>query len=216
MSSNTDIHERWCRFKEFKDGGWDSWVSDYQEIVNWVQEVRRKLKQTPDEPFPPSFLERLILDKNNGISKSGRSHFTKSRFYRLSGSSEFCDVLRRLILNPTSACFRDFETAWRTHSGKGSDNPLLRNRCLAACTLRVSSTVDRRSFEKLYKWCCKEKIIKGKPLANDWFKKNEFLLGQLHRQLEHELNEEEKKDRAFILNTFVWWLYKYDMPKAKS
>lgn len=118
---------------------------------------------------------------------------------------QFLSDLESLIVNPNFETYQVFKKTW-SDQGK-SNNPVLINRVVAACTLDVSTTVDSGKFNQVFNWLMREKIIPIYPdsEAQDWFSKNQFLMKILKQVFSEEIQNQETDE--FYLSQFVWELY---------
>ncbi len=182
------------------------WHNAYEKFYDEVREIKTRIQDgtrlsQSDEPF----LKQLLYEKNNGIASRGQSVLSSKDFDSFIRDKNFITVLERFILNPLKNEYKNLGNTWV--SLKGSNNPVLVNRIAAACTLKVSTTVDSKKFNQVFRWLTKEKIIPEYPsdAEQDWYSKNVFLLLKLKEEFQPELDDSQTDE--FYLSQFVWVLY---------
>lgn len=182
------------------------WNKAYKKFYSQVERIRERLKSgealsNQDE----SFLRELLYNLDNGIASRGQSVLSIDNFKDFIKNKQFLSALECLIVDPNIETYQSFKKAW-SDQGK-SNNPVLINRVVAACTLDVSTTVDSGKFDQVFNWLIREKIIPIYPDKNDqdWFSKNQFLMRILKQIFSEELQNQETDE--FYLSQFVWELY---------
>ena len=193
-----------------------SWHDNYKAFYEEVEDIRDRINKG-ESSFPDTdraFLRKLLYEKKNGVASRGQSILSDNNFKLFIEKKEFISSLQKLILEPNKQNWKDFGTVWSDQ--KKGNRPLLVNRVAAACTLKVSTTVDVTRFYQVFKWLMDEKIIEPTEeelkKMPDWFSINQFLMEFMHREFSGEL-EKNKNDPAnnkidkFYLSMFVWRLY---------
>ncbi len=183
------------------------WHDSYKEFCDEVEAMRQRIQDGQGlDKNDDEFLDRLLRKQNNGIADKSRS-YVRGNFQTFIGNNDFLSTLSDFIVCPTKESFEKFQNAWN-EQGVGN-NPVLVNRVAAACTREVSTTVDVGRFEQVFNWLIKEDIISSYPADQDqdWFAKNKFLLSELKRKFQDELENGETDE--FYLSIFVWRLYEH-------
>ncbi|WP_174493732.1 McrB family protein [Acinetobacter sp. Marseille-Q1623] len=182
------------------------WNKAYKNFYSQVEEIRERLKSgeilsNQDE----SFLRELLYNLDNGIASRGQSVLSNENFINFLKNKQFLSALESLIVNPNIETYQNFNKVW-SDEGK-SNNPVLINRVVAACTLDVSTTVDAGKFNQIFNWLMREKIIPIYPdsEAQDWYSKNYYLMAILKKVFSEEIQNQETDE--FYLSQFVWELY---------
>lgn len=183
------------------------WHDAYLKFYGQVRGIRERIQagQGLSSQSDEAFLKQLLYEKSNGIASRGQSVLSNDNFQSFIKNDEFISSLEQFILTPNKDNFREFGEAW---SGQGkSNNPVLINRVAAACTLKVSTTVDSRKFDQVFSWLIREGIISSYSAEEeqDWFSKNLFLMKSIKDEFSDELRD--KKTDKFYLSLFVWLLY---------
>ena len=182
------------------------WNKAYKNFYSQVEKIRERLKSgevlsNQDE----SFLRELLYNLDNGIASRGQSVLSNDNFINFIKNKQFLSALESLIVNPNIETYQSFKKTW-SDEGK-SNNPVLINRVVAACTLDVSTTVDSGKFNQVFNWLMREKIIPIYPdsEAQDWYSKNYYLMEILKKVFSEEIQNQETDE--FYLSQFVWELY---------
>ena len=182
------------------------WNKAYKIFYSQVEKIRERLKSeevlsNQDE----SFLRELLYNLDNGIASRGQSVLSNDNFINFIKNKQFLSALESLIVNPNIETYQRFKKTW-SDEGK-SNNPVLINRVVAACTLDVSTTVDSGKFNQVFNWLMREKIIPIYPdsEAQDWYSKNYYLMEILKKVFSEEIQNQETDE--FYLSQFVWELY---------
>ncbi|MFF0999663.1 McrB family protein [Proteus mirabilis] len=184
----------------------NGWHKAYRDFYSQVAQIRERI--TSGEGLSQNdeaFLKQLIYEKSNGIASRGQSVLSNDNFQSFIKNKNFISALEKFILIPNSENFTIFSDTW-SNQGK-SNNPVLVNRVVAACTLEVSTTVDSGKFNQVFSWLIREGIIPVYPTEENqsWFAKNIFLLKSIKSEFDNELRE--GKTDEFYLSQFVWVLY---------
>ncbi len=182
------------------------WHDAYKEFYDQVQKRRTEINngQHLSAVGDRNFLERLLYEKSNGIASRGRSVLSKENFEIFIQNKDFLDALENLMLNPNIDTYKKFEETWQNQGM--SNNPVLINRTVAACTLDVSTAADSSKFNQVFYWLVHEEIINySSEQPQDWFSKNKFLMNFIKEEFKDDLNS--KKTDEFYLSQFVWNLY---------
>ena len=185
-----------------------SWHDNYQAFYEEVEETRDRINKgeslSPDTD--EDFLWKLLGEKANGVASKGQSILGMENFEQFIEDEKFRLSLQQLIVEPNKQNWEKFGKAWEDQD-KGN-RPLLVNRVAAACTLNVSTTVDEPKFNQVFKWLMDEKIINpSKEDIENWFSKNQFLMGLMHKEFSEETDKKEID--KFYLSMFVWCLWEY-------
>ncbi len=198
----------------------DGWLQRYIAFTNDVEKIREALNrglfvqdkmayigtsfENEGDPWP-AFARQLLYEKDNGISSRGRSTLREDNLERFTKDEHFISALSALIKEPTKANVVTFEKAWEDTRQKcgANRNPLLVNRTLAACTTKVSSTVNGPAFDSVYGWLVKEEVLPehSNPEAG-WYDKNVQVMDLLRASFAEELGKGETSEQ--LLSIFVW------------
>lgn len=182
------------------------WNKAYKNFYSKVEKIRERIKSGKGlSNHDESFLRELLYNLDNGIASRGQSVLSNQNFIDFIKNRQFLSDLESLIVNPNFETYQVFKKTW-SDQGK-SNNPVLINRVVAACTLDVSTTVDSGKFNQVFNWLMREKIIPIYPdsEAQDWFSKNQFLMKILKQVFSEEIQNQETDE--FYLSQFVWELY---------
>ena len=183
------------------------WHDAYRDFYGQVEKIREGIKSGEgSSQTDEAFLKQLLYEKNNGIASRGQSVLSNNNFQSFIKNKDFISALEEFIQTPDKKeNFQKFDAAWSAQ-GK-SNNPVLVNRVAAACTLKVSTTVDSGKFNQVFSWLIREGIIPAYPAGEDqdWFSKNCFLLEIIKDEFSDELRD--NKTDEFYLSQFVWKLY---------
>ena len=182
------------------------WNKAYKNFYSKVEKIRERIKSGEGlSNHDESFLRELLYNLDNGIASRGQSVLSNQNFIDFIKNRQFLSDLESLIVNPNFETYQVFKKTW-SDQGK-SNNPVLINRVVAACTLDVSTTVDSGKFNQVFNWLMREKIIPIYPdsEAQDWFSKNQFLMKILKQVFSEEMQNQETDE--FFLSQFVWELY---------
>ena len=198
------------------------WLTEYKAFTAEVKTVGNALRngsdikdastytgtrfQENDQPFQ-IFARHLIYERNNGISSRGQSVLSDDDFRSFLESDKFVTALAELIKNPSMGAFEAFAAAWQ---GEGkTSNPLLINRTLAACTLDVSTTVNRSNFETVFWWLVQEKLISAPSETPEkpgtWYSRNVHLMAALKEHFDKEMTQGNTDEHQ--ISIFVWELF---------
>lgn len=167
-------------------------------------------------------LQVLFYDITNGISGRGQSVLSQENLKRLQDDPEFIKLVSEMIrigeedIQEIKEKEQAITNKWENFVGH--KNPVLLNRFIAACTNKVSTTVDADKFNKVVNWLRTEKICEeGKlPTSGTWIEQNATLM----ELFEKELNNGSCDDYdTYWRNMFVWIIYeniadKFQMKKA--
>lgn len=196
------------------------WKTDYQSFVEDIRRIREALNSEDgvlgltdpmayqgttfegNESFK-KFAQKLLYDKENGISSRGQSVLSGINFEKFIADQNFTYTLENLVKEPTYENYQRFREAWRDQ--EAGNNPVLINRTLAACTTKVSTTVDEGKFNQVYAWMVEEGLLPGYEGEQDWYHRNIHLMKHLHQEFADELTEDTID--PYWLSMFVWELY---------
>jgi|GEM_PF-463573 len=198
------------------------WHDDYTEFTGEVAQIRKALWSTnlqdpatyTDTSFAlegdpwRAFAKRLLYEKANGISSRGQSVLSDENFKLFIEEPRFIEALQRLIKTPDRESFSNYWEAWEATRRKcgANGNPLLINRTLAACTTRVSSTVNQQNFDTVYRWLVKEGVIEIHPAPSaGWYDRNVQVMDFLRQEFAEDLAKGETSEP--LLSMFVWYLF---------
>ena len=182
------------------------WNKAYKNFYSKVEKIRERIKSGEGlSNHDESFLRELLYNLDNGIASRGQSVLSNQNFIDFIKNRQFLSDLESLIVNPNFETYQVFKKTW-SDQGK-SNNPVLINRVVAACTLNVSTTVDSGKFNQVFNWLMREKIIPIYPdsEAQDWYSKNYYLMEILKKVFSEEIQNQETDE--FYLSQFVWELY---------
>jgi 5-methylcytosine-specific restriction protein B len=181
------------------------WCKNYQKFYETVERRRERIKSGEGlSQNDEIFLNQLLYEKSNGIAHRGRSVLKKETFQDFIRDKDFISALEQFILTPDIEDYIRFRDTWFAKSE--TKHHLRINRVAAACTLKVSTTVDEEKFDQVFKWLEGEKIIPVYDGEKNWFSKNIFLMDEIKDKFSVEL--QNKETDAFYLSKFVWLLYK--------
>lgn len=191
------------------------WYEDYKEFSGDVEKIRNNLASTglreqatyngtsfegSTNPFD-RFIERLIYTKSNGIASRGQSVLSSDNLNMFKSTNGFDDIITKIIDTPNFDTYNKFKEWWIAR--KVGYHRVLINRAIAACTTKVSTTVDEGKFNQIFYWLQKEELIdKYQSTEQDWFNKNTFVVDQLDKQLKDVDGFDE-----YWRGIFVWELY---------
>lgn len=158
----------------------------------------------------PSFLTKLLYDRSNGISSRGQSVLSNANLEKAKADISLKNLLKKIILNPNSTNFEEFEKWWKDLIG--ANNPVLINRAFAACSPKtLTSTVDNGKFLHVIKFLKSECDFQFVRDGNNWIDYNEMVTEWLDNVLSSELasysTELEKNNWR---NIFYWMLFEFD------
>ena len=185
----------------------EDWHDSYKEFYDDVEKTRTKIGigYRLHNESDAAFLEKLLYEKENGVSSIGQSSWKKEDFQLFVRNENFLSSLEALILDPNKDNWINFGNVW--YSQKGYNNPARVNRVATACTLEVSTTVDSKKFDLVFDWLIKEKLIPNYEGETDWFSRNSFLLKFFKEEFSQKIRNSETDD--FYLSQFIWELYGY-------
>ena len=183
--------------------GWhDAYKDFYEQVQIRKKEINNGQHLSADRDR--DLLKKLLYEKSNGIASRGQSVLSKENFENFIQNKDFLDALEKLLMNPDLDNYNEFAKVWTTQ-GK-SNNPVLINRTVAACTLDVSTAADSSKFNQVFAWLVREKIINySSDQPQDWFSKNKFLMKFIKEKFNEELKSGETDE--YYLSQFVWNLY---------
>ncbi|MDZ7848131.1 MAG: hypothetical protein U5L96_16020 [Owenweeksia sp.] len=137
-----------------------NWAKQYEDFTDDVSKLKERLRDdravTDKELYKnlktvndyPSFLRKLLYDKANGISSRGQSTLAEKKLNELQGDEKFEEIIKRLILDPSTDNYTEFRSVWKSKVEK--DNKVLINRAFAASRPeQLTSTVDEPKFFKV-------------------------------------------------------------------
>ena len=194
---------------------------EHKKLYQRVKRIRKLIEsKDPSWGKDKQFLEDLLYKSDNHIANKGSSILSKNNYLLLIKNKDFMSALEKLIHNPTENTHNRFDKVWRAQKesiDKLFHNPVIINRVTAACTLKVSTTVDMPMFEKVFDWLITYGII-SEYRSNDshyseaqqWFRKNIFLMKQIKEKFQEELKSGTTDE--IYLSHFIWYLYEYSEP----
>lgn len=193
------------------------WYNDYITFTADVDKIRGNLSngteikaneayigtsfEEREKPYD-DFVRKFLYEKANGIASRGQSVLSNENLEKFKKADGFDVVISELIKEPSYETHNNL-TKWWSAQNVGN-NPLLVNRALAACTLKVSTTVDETKFNGVFYWLQKERLIEvySNDKEDNWYHKNIFLI----EQLTNKLNGVPKITEHWI-SMFVWEMY---------
>lgn len=190
------------------------WYNSYKSFVKELIKIRTALassnisdKETyADTSFYKNetpvwhFLSKLFANTANGIAANGQSIISKDNFKVLYGRTDFIETISNLIKEPSFENHTALRNKW--HAIINKNNPVLTNRATAACTTKVSTTVDEGKFNHVFWWLQKEGLIEKYTGDDDWYHKNMFLVEKLTQGIRCDAEIDE-----FWINVFIWELW---------
>jgi 5-methylcytosine-specific restriction protein B len=190
----------------------NGWHNEYRKIVNDIQKIKVSLENgktiRDDESYLgtsfknfDAFIQVLLYDVSNGVSSRGRSVLSWENLVKFKAAPNFDTVISNLIKDPSLQSYKELQNFWR---GQDSNfNPVLINRAIAACSIELTSTVDEGKFNEVFYWLQKEKLISNYTnTEQDWFRKNNFVMTELKKQLDNVSNIDD-----FWISLFYWEMY---------
>lgn len=174
------------------------WYNAYKEFATSIGQIRDKLQdncgirdkntyagtifEKGQNPFD-DFIHKLIYEQSNGISSRGQSVLSWENLTKFKQSPSFDEVIKNLIISPDFNSYNAFNEWWKRQNV--GNNPVLINRAIAACNVRLSTTVDEGKFNQVFYWLQKEGLIAKYPNTEpqDWFNKNLFAVSQVRQEL---------------------------------
>ena len=188
------------------------WYDGYKSFHKEVSDIRERLEKgeildyTNEKGKDVDFLKKLLFDKGNGIASRGQSVLSEENFKKFINEKNFQTQLEGLIKEPNTETYNNFKKAWEQQ--EAGNNPVLVNRVAAACTTKVSTSVDGGKFNQVFEWLLKENLIKNYPENKNpdcWYSKNLHLMAEIHEKFSEEIKNE--KTDEFFLSIFIWELY---------
>jgi 5-methylcytosine-specific restriction protein B len=206
----------------------EGWLEAYRKFSNEIATIRTTLLYSGgiglrdkatfagtsfaqfDDPWQ-SFAKVLIYDRDNGVSSRGQSVLSSDHYRAFLLEDGFVSALEELIKEPNRKTFDQFSEAWESarERHRAGRNPLLVNRVLAACTTKVSSTVNGADFEAVFWWLVNEGLIDRPSPEADWYEKNVQLMDYLREEFAEELDlakGDPRRTDEHLLSIFVWEL----------
>lgn len=168
-----------------------------------------------------TLLKLLFNDESNGISSRGQSIPRNDYFEKLQDNADFINCVTNIIKHDESDLlnlYKEIQEIWIKEVKR--NNPLLLCRFIAACSDKVSTTVDEGKFDNVIKWLETENICDPNELANitgSWIEKNCRLMELFDKELNSKFATPIYD--TYWRNMFVWAIYenmgdKFQMKKA--
>lgn len=189
-----------------------SWYNDYISFVESVKKLKVKLLQMgldltdtnvyTDTGFHSTddFIKKMFANTANGVSSIGQSIFSNASFENVKNDRDFLNALKNIVIDPSKTNHDTFASVWVAKVGK--NNPVQTNRATAACTLKVSSTIDNGKFQTVFEWLQNHRYIPVYEGENNWYDKNIFLIEKVH-----EVLKEEEGFDPYWASIFIWMVY---------
>lgn len=182
------------------------WHDDYKRFHEESLHMSERLKRGEqiDPQVDRQFLERLLMEKANGIASRGQSTLSWKNFDEAIMKRTFVEAIEDLIRSPNVEAWSQVGRIWQEIIGR--NNPVLINRIAAAATLEVSTSVDEYAFRRAFDWFHKQGFVGGEG-APDWFSRNLQLVSRLREVFQEELTSDIEGYDSFYLNQFIWYIY---------
>ena len=235
QSPNTPIASLFKKLINLPNYKWveEDWVYSYLEFVKEIQTLRKSINDNPAIPIDDELLYTNLSDQtrsyeafmrkfikvNNSISTRGQSVISDRNFELLLRTDDFKFLIRNVIIDPSLDSYNRLNSWWFGNQNIGN-NPLLINRCFAACNPEnLSSTVSNKKFwdaihilESNYQFSLK------KEHQWNWFNANCQLVEWLDGQLSLVLNEVSKDtlEQKIWRNVFVWLVYDHFQTRERG
>lgn len=200
------------------------WANEYNAFAGDIETLRDRIDKNPGATITDdslynniksfknysTFLTKLLYERSNGISSRGQSVLSGVNLEKAKSDVALKDLLKKIILNPDSDNFIEFEKWWLKLVG--SNNPVLINRAFAACSPKtLTSTVDNGKFWHVINFLKTECGFQFPNEGKNWVEWNEMVTVWLDNELKTELQvyqlELEKNNWR---NIFFWMLYEFD------
>ncbi len=193
------------------------WHDNYEKIK---KEVERKRSDGTDKEITKEFLEKLIWEKHNGVAwvgpdgRIGGRGVTEiereNRFKKLILEKNVIGSLEELIKNPFGD--RGQNLLHHMHPICGINQYLLVNRIIAACTEKVSSSVNGRDFVKIFKRFVENNIISGRyrqtgkqsDIVIKWYDMNVHMMDELRIIIRDGIGAEPDPTYLSMLAWYIW------------
>ena len=152
-------------------------------------------------PFD-DFISKLLFEKANGISSRGQSVLSVENLARFKQAPGFDDVIKSIITVHDINSYEELKKWWINQNV--GNNPVLINRAIAACTRKLSSTVDEGKFNQVFCWLQKELLIPNylDTEPQDWYSKNIFTIKHITAGLSGVPNIDK-----YWISICVWEMY---------
>lgn len=174
------------------------WYEEYKTFCRDIEKIRENLatKQLKDKttydgttyervenPFD-DFIHQLLYKQSNGISSRGQSVLSGENLNKFKHAQGFEDVIKNVIVKHDFDSYQELKEWWV--SQQVGNNPVLINRAIAACTTKLSSTVDEGKFNQVFYWLQKECLMPEYSITEpqDWYHKNCFVINHLTADLD--------------------------------
>lgn len=224
---------------------WQRWHDEYVILRNAMKKVREilvsdssktiididyndesiknlvRIGKNTDVKDYKSFLKLLFYDESNSISSRGQSILSYSNLEKLQDNADFINCVTEIIKHDESDLldlYNNIKVIWIKNVG--SNNPLLLCRFIAACSDKVSTTVDDGKFNKVIEWLKTENICdksKLEDITGSWIERNWKLMELFDKELNSKFTDPIYD--TYWRNMFVWAIYenmsdKFQMKKA--
>ena len=224
---------------------WQGWHDEYVILRNAMERIRDilvsdslktikdidyndesikklvRIGKNTDVKDHKSFLKLLFFDESNSISSRGQSILSYSNLEKLQNNADFINCVTKIIKHDESNLldlYNNIEEIWVKNVGL--NNPLLLCRFIAACSEKVSTTVDDGKFNKVIEWLKTENICDKSKLENitgSWIERNWKLMELFDKELNSKFTAPIYD--TYWRNMFVWVIYynmadKFQMKKA--
>ncbi len=220
------VNQRRDKEEKEKIIGLKYWHDEHKKLSQRVKKIRKLIEsKDPSWKKDKQFLEDLLYKTDNKIADKGQSTLSEKNYRLLIKNKDFISALGELIHNPTENTHNRFDKVWQAQkesinkqsTDKFVHNAVIINRVAATCTLEVSTTVDIEKFNPVFDWLIREEMISDYfpddshySEAQQWFRKNIFLMKQIKEQFQDELKSDDTDE--IYLSHFVWYLYKHSKP----
>lgn len=194
------------------------WYGDYQWITGEVEKLRVNFKNNPELNFDnealyeggkiknkKELIDNLFANTGNGIASNGQSIFSHADFDKVINDHDFLNALKNLIVDPSRTYHDAFAKTWQQKLGK--NNPVQTNRATAACSLKLSTTVDNGKFDQIFHWLTQHNYISDYVGEHNWYDRNVFLTDFINQELSKVNQEGFPSIDKHWTNIFIWLIY---------
>lgn len=192
------------------------WYRDYKKTTENIQRIKKRLEEgsyikenatyagtiyEKDETSFQLFVRHLLYDMENGVSSRGQSVLSKNNLNKFLSTAGFDEIIKDLITHPGLESYEKLKDFWESQDV--GNNPVLVNRAIAACDIRVTSTVDEGRFNQVFDWLQTEELIPTyeNEAPQDWYSRNRFVMEEMKKQL----GETEEDD--LWISIFFWEMH---------
>jgi 5-methylcytosine-specific restriction protein B len=200
------------------------WANNYMSFVKDIEQLKVNITANNELDISdkslyaglktfkdyPSFLYKLLYERNNGVSSRGQSVLAWTDLKKMEEDAQLKSLLKEIVQNPNSANYDTFCGWWNNIVKK--NNPVLINRAFAACSpIKLTSTVDWGKFWHVANFLRTECDFIFPQDGKNWFEWNEMIAPWLDQELATELSiYSTDLERTTWRNIFYWMLYEFN------